>query len=214
MKFIFLFLAIICINHSVYAQDYPEPEFSDEVSFLKSAVSVVRLEKNTVKMESRTRLGGLGGAESGYTLEGEKAGVVIPTGSNFSFVYATGSSSGNNTAEKDSLMRANGMDPSITGASMNSPMSDPASMITLYKAQPGKGKRKIMLQKIPGASPFSGRKVSSSDKYTFSVKKIREGYWVLVADKNLPAGSYAFAISAMGMGAMDMESTLFSFEVQ
>jgi hypothetical protein len=214
MKFIFLFLAIICINHSVYAQDYPEPEFSNEVSFLKRAVSVVRLEKNTVKMESKTRLGGLGGAESGYTLEGEKSGVVITAGNNLSFVYAKGASSGNITAEKDSMMRANGMDPSIIGTSMNTPMSDPANMITLYKAQPGKGKRKITLQKMAGASPFASRKVSSSDKYTFSAKKIREGYWVLVVDKNLPTGSYAFAINAMGMGAMDGEITLFSFEVQ
>ena len=45
------------------AQNYPEPEFSNEVYFLKkdSVYTVMRLEKNSANMETKTKLGGLGG---------------------------------------------------------------------------------------------------------------------------------------------------------
>ena len=62
------------------------------------------------------------------------------------------------------------------------------------------------MQKAGGA--FGGKKSQSSDKYTFSVKKIREGYWELVIDKPLPRGEYAFSMMSMGAGNMDGSTTL------
>ncbi|HRO70367.1 MAG TPA: hypothetical protein PK951_08305 [Chitinophagaceae bacterium] len=67
------------------------------------------------------------------------------------------------------------------------------------------------MQKAPGA--FGGKKLQSSDKYTFSIKKIKDGYWELVIDKNLPAGEYAFTMLNMGLGSMDGSSTIYCFGI-
>ena len=160
-------------------------------------------------MDTKTKMGGFGGSESGYEMEGEKSMVRLNSGSNFSFIYSTGASrSSSSTAMRDSMMRANGMDPSMMQS-----MTDPSNMISLYKAETGKDKRKILIQKSPGASPFGSKKMQSSDKFTFSVKKIKEGYWELVIDKPLSKGEYVFTMMNMGMGNMDGSTLLFAFAV-
>ena len=199
---------------SLSAQKYPEPEFSNEVYYLKkdSVSSLVRLEKGSAKMENKTKMGGFGGSEMGYVLDEEKSRVRLAKRPDFSFVFSNGSSVKISSPERDSMMKANGMDPSMMeGMNGMGGMNDPANTITLYKAEPAKAKRKILMQKAPGA--FGGKKMQSSDKYTFSVKKIREGYWELVIDKPLPKGEYAFSMMGMGMGNMDGSTTLFSFAI-
>lgn len=193
---------------------YPEPEFSKEVYFLKSdsVVSVVRLEKASGKMDSKTKMGGLGGSESGYSWEGSRSTVRLSNRNNLSFVFSTGASAPSSSSSQDSMMRANGMDPAMMQNPMSS-LTDPSSTITLYKAESGSGKRKILMMKTPGAMPFGSKKTQSSDKFTFSVKKIREGYWELVIDKSLPKGEYAFTLMGMGMASMDGSTTLFAFGV-
>ena len=104
------------------------------------------------------------------------------------------------------MMRANGVEPTMMNMRMN-----PSDMITLYKAEEGKGKRKILMQKIGGA--FGSKKLQSSDKYTFSVKKIRNGYWELIVDKPLPRGEYAFSLMGMGTSSMDGSTTLYAFGI-
>ena len=193
---------------------YPEPEFSKEVYYLKkdSVNSVVRLEKESSKMESKTKMGGMGGYEMGYVLDGERSTVRLRQEPGYSFVFSNGASVKTSSPEKDSMMRANGMDPAMmNGMEGMSIMGDPADMITLYKAESAKNKRKILMQKAGGA--FAGKKSQTSDKYTFSVKKIREGYWELVLDKPLPRGEYAFSMMGMGMGNMDGSTTLFAFAI-
>jgi hypothetical protein len=114
------------------------------------------------------------------------------------------------------MMLANGMDPSMMSGmgGMMPGMNDPSSTITLYKVESEKGKRKIWMQKSGAAIPFASKKTQSSNKYSFSVKKIREGYWELVIDKPLPKGEYAFSMLIMGMGsAMDGGTTLFAFGI-
>ncbi|HVZ56883.1 MAG TPA: hypothetical protein VG870_09525 [Chitinophagaceae bacterium] len=196
------------------AQTYPDPEFSNEIWLLKKegTYSLVRLEKNISKMETKTKFGGIGGSENGYTIEGEKSPVRFNSGDHLSFVYSTGAAGGGKSAQSDSMMRANGVDPSMmpTMGSMN----DPQNMISLYRTEVGKGQRKVLLQKSPGALPFSSHRIQSSDKYTFSVRKIRDGYWELSVDKSLPRGEYAFTMmdySSMSgpMGGM----LLFAFAI-
>jgi hypothetical protein len=75
-----------------------------------------------------------------------------------------------------------------------------------------KGVRKVLLQKAPGMNPFGSHKLQSSEKYSFSARKIKEGYWELVVDKPLPKGEYAFTMMGMGMDAMG-GTTLFAFGV-
>ena len=197
------------------AQKYPDPEFSNEIYYLKkdSVHSLVRLEKSASKMENKSKAAGFGGFENGYAVDGTKSDVRLNNGSNISFVVsagASGSSSSTSTAQRDSMMRANGMDPSMASG-MPGGTSDPANSVTLYKADASKGTRKIYMMKTGGA--FSMGKNKSSDKFTFSVKKIRDGYWELVVDKPLPKGEYAFVKADGYSGTGGMDAVLFAFGV-
>lgn len=211
MKKIFVLFLSIFIAGALMAQKYPEPEFSNEISYLKkdSINSLVRLEKGSSKMDTKTKMGGFGGSESGYEMEGEKSTVRLQTGSNLSFVFSNGASGKSSSSSmRDSMMKANGMDPSMMQS-----MMDPSNTISLYKAETDKDKRKVLLQKSPGASPFGSKKSQSSDKFTFSAKKIREGYWEFVIDKTLSKGEYIFTMMSMGMGSMDGSTLLFAFAI-
>jgi hypothetical protein len=211
-KYSLIILFLICTCQAVAQPPnnaYPNPEFANEVYLYRkdSAVKLLRLEKNTSKMDTKTKMGGIGGAESGYTMDGEKSPVRFSTGQAISFIYSNSSASASTNPAADSTMRANGLDPAMMQG-MGS-MSDPATMITLYKVDPTKGKRKIYLAKSGGY--FGGGKNKSSDKFTFSVKKIREGYWELVIDKPLKRGEYSFSMMGTGMNAMDV--MLYSFAI-
>jgi hypothetical protein len=189
---------------------YPDPEFSNEVCLYRkdSSTKLMRLEKDNSKMQTKMKMMGMGGAENGYTLEGEQSSVRLSSGNNLSFIYSTETSSVPSSPQNDSIMRANNMDPSMM---QGFSMMDPANMITLYKAEAVKGKRKIYMMKTGGA--FSMGKNKSSDKYTFSVKKIRNGYWLLMVDKTLPRGEYAFSVTGTGMGNMDGSVNIFAFGI-
>ena len=207
-----LFLsAILFIDYAINAQTYPEPEFSNEPYYLNKNAgnALVRLEKNSSKMD--TKANAISGSESGYSIDGSKSPVRLGSGNNISFVFSTGSSASSSTAssaKSDSIMRANGVDPS-----MMSRMDDLSQKLTLYKVESGKGVRKVLLQKAPGMNPFGSHKLQSSEKYAFSVKKIKEGYWELLVDKPLPKGEYAFTMMGMGMSGMDGSTVIFAFGV-
>jgi hypothetical protein len=218
MKKILLSLFILFVTTEAIAQKYPEPEFTKEVYYLKkdSVHSVMRLEKGSSKMETKAKMGGMGGSESAYVLEEGRSAVRIGNGNRLSFVFSTGASAANasSTAQRDSMLQANGIDPSaMQGIGDMGGMNDPASTIVLYKLETGSNKRKVLLQKNPGMMPFGSKKQQSSDKYSFSVKKIRDGYWELVIDKTLPRGEYAFTMTGMGMGNMDGSTSLYAFGV-
>ena len=211
--FIITFLQSTCfLTAQGNREKYPEPEFTNEVCVLKkeAVVTTMRLEKASAKMESKSKMGGFGGSESGYTWDGSASTVRLIGGNNISFVISSGASG--HSEKNDSMMRANGMDPSTMPQGMGS-MSDPSTTITLYKVESAKGKRKILMMKAPSAMPFGSKKMQSSDKLTFSVKKVKEGYWELVIDKPLSKGEYAFTSMGMGMGSMDGGITLFAFGV-
>ena len=214
MKYIFLISVFLFAVLSLSAQKYPEPEFSNEIYYLKkdSVHSLVRLEKSSAKMDTKAKAGGFGGMENGYYFDGEKSDIRLNNGANLSFVFSTGTSASNSSsssAQRDSMMRANGMDPSMTSSMAG--MTDLSHTVALYKTDVGKGQRKILLQKAGGA--FGSKKNQSSDKYLFSVKKIKEGYRELVIDKTLPKGEYAFNMVNMTTGNMDGSTTIFAFAV-
>ena len=159
-------------------------------------------------METKTKAGGMGGAENGYSMDGEKS-IVRTKAGNLSFVFSTGETT-SSSSKTDSVMRANGIDPSLMSTGS---MMDPATMITLYKAETSKGKRKITMMKTPGMLPFGNKKISSSDKLSFSVKKIKNGYWEMVVDKPLTKGEYIFSMMSRGMNNMDGGFTFFALGV-
>jgi hypothetical protein len=211
MKYYILSIILISGSFALRAQNnYPEPEFTNEVYYLQkdSVNTVIRLEKGSSKMESKAKFAGYGGSETGYAMDAERSSIRLRNRKSLSFVFSTGASVNSSSSAGDSAMKANGFDPSMMSGVGS--MSDPANSIALYKAETGKSKRKILIQKMPGA--FGGKKMQSSDKYTFSVRKIREGYWELVIDKTLSRGEYIF--TAMGsMNNMDGATTLFAFAI-
>lgn len=209
MKKIISFSTALLSGFVLLAQTYPDPEFSNEVYYLKkeNRYSLVRLEKTSAKMETKVSM--IKGAEYGYEFEGKNSPVRFSNGTTISFIFSNGASSSSTNSKSDSAMRANGMDPNSFSGMMG---GDPSSMITLYKVNVDGDVRKIYMQKAGGY--FSSHKNQSSDKYTFSVKKIRDGYWELVVDKPLPKGEYAFSMMG-GMASTDMSGShiVFAFGV-
>jgi hypothetical protein len=213
MKKIYILLASILFGNILLAQNYPEPEFSNEVYYLNKNDNnkLVRLEKESSKMN--TTQGTFKGSEVSYSLDGTRSPVRLAGGKNLSFVISTGSSGSSSgmTSKSDSAMTANGVDPNILSGIM-SQMNDPSKSFTLYEVDISKGERKIILQKTPGINPFGKHQIQSSDKYTFSAKKIKDGYWEFIIDKSLPKGEYAFFMTSMGMGGMG-DAIIFAFGV-
>jgi hypothetical protein len=208
---IFFLSAILFIDRAVDAQTYPEPEFANEVYYLKKDkdYSLVRLEKSSSKMENKTKI--VGPSENSYSIEGDKSPVRLSSGTNFSFVISKGSSQGSSSPKSDSMMKANGLDPNMMDEmSMG---GDPSQAITLYKVSSEKNMRKIYLMKVGGYFSMGKNKLQSSDKMTFSVKKVKSGYWELVIDKPLTKGEYAFTMMGMGGGGMDGSTLIFAFGV-
>ena len=157
-------------------------------------------------METKTKMAGFGGSETSYSIDGEKSAVRITDATNLSFIFSTGNSQSGFVT--DSMLKASGIDPASYKEMTKA--NDPASKITLYKVDVEKGKRKIYLQKGGGVA---NRKIQSSDKFTLSVKKVKEGYWVLMVDKPLPKGEYAFSMMDMTGGSGAMGVLLFAFGV-
>jgi len=216
MKKIFLSLITLFAVNIIYAQKYPEPEFTNEVYYLKKdgSFTLVRLEKISSTIETKTKLGGFGGSEAEYTMDGNTSSVRIKAGSNPSFIVSNskGNSKGTGSGHSDSMMRASGVDPGLIQQAMGG-MMDPGTRFTLYKTESGSGQRIILLQKSHGG-PFASKKVKSSDKFTFSVKMIHDGYWELIPDKELPPGEYAFsALDPTGGSARGPGALLFAFGI-
>ena len=212
LRMFFLSATLLLNANWIYAQTYPEPEFSNEVYYLKKDkdYSLVRLEKSSSKMENKTKI--VGPSEQSYSIDGDKSPVRLSSGTNFSFIISKGSSQsqGTSSPKSDSMMKANGLDPNMMDEMS---MGDPSQAITLYKASSDKNIRKIYLMKVGGYFSMGKNKMQSSDKMTFSVKKIRSGYWELVIDKPLAKGEYAFTMMGMGTSGMDGSSLIFAFGV-
>jgi hypothetical protein len=216
MKKIFLSLITLFAVNIIYAQKYPEPEFTNEVYYLKKdgSFTLVRLEKISSTMETKTKLGGFGGSEAEYAMDGNTSSVRIKAASNPSFIVSNGkgNSKGTGSGHSDSMMRASGVDPDLIQQAMGG-MMDPGTRFTLYKTESGSSQRIILLQKNHGG-PFASKKVQSSDKFTFSVKMIHDGYWELIPDKALPPGEYAFsALDPTGGFARGPGALLFAFGI-
>jgi hypothetical protein len=217
MKKIFFFSILFNAgSFLLYAQNeliYPTPEFKNEINFLNTEnMTLIRLEKASSKIESKTKIGGMGGGESGYKLEGDKSVIRIPAGNNLAFVFFTGNASFSSTPATDSIMKAHGMDASMR-SQINSGMemmNDPSRKISLYNMNVEKGIRKITVQAYQGMKLF-GKSKKESSKYTLSIKKIKDGYYEMIVDKTLPKGEYAFTL--MDNGSMDGSYLLFAFGI-
>lgn len=182
-KYFFCYLAIfsfsLCFSQTS-TKVYPEPEFLNEVYALNNqSNTLVRLDPQPTQLDTKTKLAGFGGSEIAYNIPGEASKVRFSAASLPSFVYQN---------------------------AMGDQYMDPARSISLYALNSSKGERKLLLQASGGAFG-SGKKASK--KYVISFKKIKDGYYEILVDKQLPKGEYAFMNAAMGT----MNITLFVFGV-
>ena len=109
MKHLISLTAFLFAVVYLHAQKYPDPEFNNEVYYLKkdSVHSLVRLEKTSAKMEGKSKGAGFGGYENGYAVDGSKSDIRL-SGSNLSFVVSNGpsasSSPGSSAQDRKSVV--------------------------------------------------------------------------------------------------------------
>lgn len=209
MKYIY-FIAWCLLFKTSMAQEkptsYPNPEYLNEVYLLKKdSMKLVRLEKFNTELETKTKLGGFAGAEYGYYIDGERSKLRLNHGDNLVFVFYSGEEDMNNKKAVDSVLEANNMSSEDLRLDQH---SNPLQNATLYKTTVSKGQRKILLQ---SATVNYGGKKKDTNKHSFSLKKIKAGYYELAVDNSLPKGEYAFAL--MGAGSNYMQTTLFCFGI-
>lgn len=214
MKKLIIILFVLCPPWLIAQnnkKDYPTPEYSNEIYFfIRDSATLSRLEKGESKMKSKSKMGGMGGGEQGYALEGSKSNIRLESGRPLYFIFFMNESSGNGSSPSDSLMEANGMDNASRDDAL-SMMNDPSKTTSLYKMNIEKGSRNITVQSYSGMK-ILGKSKNESTRYTLSFKKIRYGYYEFVVDKMLPKGEYAFLLMDMSAG-MDGSMRLFAFGV-
>ncbi len=226
MKHISFFTILLCATPIfLLAQKttltYPEPEFGKEVyGYKKNNNELVRLEKETSTMKTKTKMGGFAGAQMAYEMQGKKSSVRFNGTENLTFVFQSGygkkesvktESQVSMGADSLIMMGDNSMPAMPDMSSMMDMMNDPAKTISLYEVALKDGKRKIVMQDSGGMTMFS-KKEKSNTKYSLSFKKVKEGYFEIVVDKRLPRGEYVFVNTGQG-NSMDNSSTLFAFAI-
>lgn len=229
MKRIFILMLVLCSTSTVLlAQQtkltYPEPEFTKEVYGYKTNNNkLVRLEKETSEIKSKVKMGGLGGAQSGYEIEGSKSPVRFQGIDNLTFVFMMGYAKNEEDANKENIQGSmevdttNMMGENNMGEGMGNMgdimdmLNDPAKTISLYQTSIKNGNRKIVLQESQGGMMAFSKKEKSNSKYSLSFKKIKGTYYEIVVDKRLPKGEYAFI--NMGQNNVNNSAVLFAFAI-
>ncbi|WP_431216954.1 hypothetical protein ACQ86N_21820 [Puia sp. P3] len=205
------FIGVLGFGLATVGQDYPNPEFNNEVyAFQKDSSKLFRLEKQTATVENKTSI--VSGSRVEYNIDAVKATVRLGNIDRLSFVFWTGAAASGIApgvapgSRGDSMIRASGVDPSLLNVGgANSPDN-----LSLYRMDAAKGRRTILLVKAGG---YFSKKGGESEKYSLSTKRIREGYFEMFVDKKLPPGEYAFVIRSQGMDMMRGGVTLFCFGV-
>lgn len=169
------------------------------------------LEKQSSRLD-RLKLGGLFSQDAGYTLEGETSPVKISSGSNLSFVFATKRNGTNAVSLLDSVIKTKLKDSSQGPGLSGTGAFNPDSSLALYKTNVAKGKRKILLQKSTGF--FGNKKTALSEKISYSINNVREGYWEFLIGQSLTSGEYAFTLIIPGTGILGDKVVLFGFRVE
>jgi hypothetical protein len=209
MKQILTIALAIGIGITVTAQNYPNPDFNNEIYALrKDSGKLTRLEKASSQLHQKTSI--MGGGSMQYDIEAKQSTVRFTNMDPYSFIIFTGSGNGGSITSGsagDSAMRAGGMDPNMFNGfgSLN------PSQIALYKMEVSHDQRAVVMAKGGGFN--FGKKSSSGGVQTTSFRKVRDGYFEIVIDKKLAPGEYAFLIQQTGMASANGGVILFCFGV-
>jgi hypothetical protein len=211
MKIFFLLLQFFILSIALVAQKtYPIPEYSNEIYLVKkdSSITLARLEKAYSNQQMKVKMMGMGGMDQGYATDGEKSAIRFSIG-NLVFLFYNGDpasdSAASSSGDKDSAMKANGMD--VKAMAAMSAMYDPTQMISLYNMKAEKGKRKILTQSMG----FMGKSKGTATKFSLSIKKVKENYYEMRVDKALSKGEYSFVM--MDTGGAGQSYILFAFGI-
>ncbi len=171
--------------------------------------TLLRLEKGNSELNTKLKLGGFAGSENSFEMENEKSPVQIKQSNSLSFIYYTAESQ---TAGKDSFdtdAKSDRTEQSVFSSWEN--MNNPSQTTSLYNSYPDQGTRKVVLQSGSGIRLLG--KTKESKKYSFTVRKIRPGYYELVIDKPLPKGEFMFVVMGGFEINIDGNVSLFAFEI-
>jgi hypothetical protein len=149
------------------------------------ADSLVSLEQNTARMESKTKALGFGGSEGGFYMDGLKSSIRIHANDSIRFIIK-----------------------------MNMAMMDPSMMIKLYKFDSKKGNREAVVSSQGGAYS-GGKSTNNASEVSYNVQKSGSDDFIIVPASRLVPGEYGFLNMMMmnNAGSRNMSYTVFAFGV-
>lgn len=146
--------------------------------------TLVSLEQNPVRMESKTKGMGYGGSEGGFYMDGAKSNVRIRAGDSLRFIVK-----------------------------MNMAMMDPSMMIKLYKFDSKNGNRQAIVSSQGGMFSGNKSKHAASE-ISFNILKSGSEDFIMMPASKLQPGEYGFINMMMvNGGGRDASYTAFAFGV-
>jgi hypothetical protein len=170
MKYFLVIMALVSFV-KIQAQEiaaFGKPGNSAIMLYHPATGQQTDLENTTAIKKTKTKLGGFGGSEFIYVMEGEKSPVRMQADSSI-FVMEKG---------KGQFAM------------------DPAIAITLYRLEAGKDKRVAVLNKYTPSYAGGGGK-NANTKISISAKEWKEGLQQLLPENRLEPGEYAFVTMMM-----------------
>ena len=147
--------------------------------------SLVSLEQNSARMESKTKGMGYGGSEGGFYMDGAKSNVRIRAGDSIHFIVK-----------------------------MNMGMMDPSMMIRLYKFDSKKGNREAIVSS-QGGMFNRGKSVNNASEISCNMQKSGAEDFIMIPAARLAPGEYGFLNLMMvnNAGSRNASYTVFAFGV-
>lgn len=146
--------------------------------------SLVSLEQNMARMESKTKGMGYGGSEGGFYMDGAKSSLRIQSGDSLRFTVK-----------------------------MNMAMMDPSMMMKLYKFDSKNGNREAIVSS-QGGMFSGGKSKHTASEISFNILKSGSDDYIMIPASRLLPGEYGFINMMMvNGGGRDAAYTVFAFGV-
>ena len=185
---IYLILIIILLGISSHMEGQTSHSSSNPVFlnhiYYSLSDSLISLEQNAARMESKTKGMGYGGSEGGFYMDGAKSNVRIRAGDSLHF-----------------------------SIKMNMAMMDPSMIVKLYKFDSKNGNREAILSS-QGGMFSRGKSKSTASEISFNILKSGSEDYIMMPASRLAPGEYGFINTMMMNGSgRDMSYTVFTFGV-
>ncbi|HEY4965529.1 MAG TPA: hypothetical protein VII28_03980 [Puia sp.] len=159
------------------------PAFINHIYYSLSD-SLISLEQNGARMESKTKAMGYGGSEGGFYMDGAKSNMRIHASDSIRFMVK-----------------------------MNMAMMDPSMMIKLYKFDSKNGNREAILSS-QGGMFSGGKSKHTTSEISFNIMKSGSEDYIMMPASRLAPGEYGFINMMMANGGgRDASYTVFAFGV-